>query len=590
MTSIDGATAHPAGLGAGAHCPSSGRSLHRAQRRGVPARALSRAVRSRSGGVPAVTAAHARAALAVTRGARVTSIDGATAHPAGLWAGAHCPSTGRSLHRAQRRGVPARALSRAVRSRSGGVPAVTAAHARAALAVTRGARVTSIDGATAHPAGLWAGAHCPSTGRSLHRAQRRGVPARALSRAVRSRSGGVPAVTAAHARAALAVTRGARVTSIDGATAHPAGQWAGAHCPSTGRSLHRAQRRGVPARALSRAVRSRSGGVPAVTAAHARAALAVTRGARVTSIDGAAAHPAGLGAGAHCPSTGRSLHRAQRRGVPARALSRAVRSRSGGVPAVTAAHARAALAVTRGARVTSIDGATAHPAGQWAGAHCPSTGRSLHRAQRRGVPARALSRAVRSRSGGVPAVTAAHARAALAVTRGARVTSIDGAAAHPAGQWAGAHCPSTGRSLHRAQRRGVPARALSRAVRSRSGGVPAVTAAHARAALAVTRGARVTSIDGATAHPAGQWAGARCPSSATSLHSAQRRAVPARALYRAVPSRTGGAPAVPAAHARAALAVTRGARVTSIDGATAHPAGLGAGARLPSSAPSLHSA
>ena len=200
--------------------------------------------------------------------------------------------------------------------------------------------------------------------------------------------------------------------------------------------------------------------------------------------------------------------------------SRAVRSRSGGVPAVTAAHARAAPAVTQGARVTSIDGAAAHPAGQWAGAHCPSTGRSLHSTQHRGVPARALSRAVRSRSGSVPAVTAAHARAAPAVTRGARVTSIDRAAAHPAGQWAGAHCLSTGRSLHRAQRRGVPARALSRAVRSRSGSVPVVTAAHARAAPAVTRGARVTSIDGATAHPAGLGAGACPPSSAPSRHGA----------------------------------------------------------------------
>ena len=38
----------------------------------------------------------------------------------------------------------------------------------------------------------------------------------------------------------------------------------------------------------------------------------------------------------------------------------------------------------------------------------------------------------------------------------------------------------------------------------------------------------------------------------------------------------------------AALAVTREARGTSIDGATAPPAGLGAGARLPSSAPSRH--
>ena len=42
--------------------------------------------------------------------------------------------------------------------------------------------------------------------------------------------------------------------------------------------------------------------------------------------------------------------------------------------------------------------------------------------------------------------------------------------------------------------------------------------------------------------------------------------------------------------ARAELSVTREARGTSIDGATAHPAGLGAGARLPSSAPSRHGA
>ena len=43
-----------------------------------------------------------------------------------------------------------------------------------------------------------------------------------------------------------------------------------------------------------------------------------------------------------------------------------------------------------------------------------------------------------------------------------------------------------------------------------------------------------------------------------------------------------------AARARAALAVTRTARGTSIDGAPAHPAGLGAGARFLSSAPSHH--
>ena len=40
-------------------------------------------------------------------------------------------------------------------------------------------------------------------------------------------------------------------------------------------------------------------------------------------------------------------------------------------------------------------------------------------------------------------------------------------------------------------------------------------------------------------------------------------------LYLAVPSHSGGAPAVPLAHARAAVAFTPGARVTSIDGATA---------------------
>ena len=41
---------------------------------------------------------------------------------------------------------------------------------------------------------------------------------------------------------------------------------------------------------------------------------------------------------------------------------------------------------------------------------------------------------------------------------------------------------------------------------------------------------------------------------------------PARALYVAVPSHTGGAPAVPPAHARAAVAITQGARVTAIAG------------------------
>ena len=51
--------------------------------------------------------------------------------------------------------------------------------------------------------------------------------------------------------------------------------------------------------------------------------------------------------------------------------------------------------------------------------------------------------------------------------------------------------------------------------------------------------------------------------------------MPARALYLAVPSHTGGGPAEPPAHARAAVAITQGARVTAITGANAHGAGHG---------------
>ena len=100
----------------------------------------------------------------------------------------------------------------------------------------------------------------------------------------------------------------------------------------------------------------------------------------------------------------------------------------------------------------------------------------------------------------------------------------------------------------------------------------------------------MTSIDEATAHPAGLETGTRLPSSEPLLHRAWHRTPPAHALYLAVPPQTGGAPAVPAAHARTAMTATRGAGVTSIDGATAHPAGLGAGTRLPISAPLLYSA
>ena len=100
----------------------------------------------------------------------------------------------------------------------------------------------------------------------------------------------------------------------------------------------------------------------------------------------------------------------------------------------------------------------------------------------------------------------------------------------------------------------------------------------------VTRGTHVAPVDSATAHGAGLGAGADLASSALLLHGAERDAVPARALYLAVPSQTGGAPTVPPAHARATVAVTRGTRVGPIDSATAHGAGLGAGARLPSSA------
>ena len=96
--------------------------------------------------------------------------------------------------------------------------------------------------------------------------------------------------------------------------------------------------------------------------------------------------------------------------------------------------------------------------------------------------------------------------------------------------------------------------------------------ARARAAVAFMRGARVTSIDGAAAHGEGLRSGARLLSSAPSLRAAQRRAVPACALYLTVPFHIGRALAVPPAHARAAVAVTRGARIPAITGAAAHGA------------------
>ena len=55
---------------------------------------------------------------------------------------------------------------------------------------------------------------------------------------------------------------------------------------------------------------------------------------------------------------------------------------------------------------------------------------------------------------------------------------------------------------------------------------------------------------------------------------------PARAHYLAVLSHTGGAPAVPPAHARAAVAGPRGARVIAIAGFALHGAGVDARAAV----------
>ena len=115
---------------------------------------------------------------------------------------------------------------------------------------------------------------------------------------------------------------------------------------------------------------------------------------------------------------------------------------------------------------------------------------------------------------------------------------IDGANAHGAGLGAGARLPISAPSPRGVQCRAVAVRALYLAVPSQSGGAPAVPPAHARAAVAFTREARVTSIDGATAPGAGFRGEVRLPGSASSLRSAERRTAPVRALYLAVPSQT----------------------------------------------------
>ena len=218
----------------------------------------------------------------------------------------------------------------------------------------------------------------------------------------------------------------------------------------------------------------------------------------------------------------------------------------------------------------------------------------------------------------------ARARAALAVTREARGTSIDGATAHPA---------CSGLSSCATQCRAVPGtRALScRAVplwrcssrassarsrccgsharnvrephrqrhstRSGPGGwrPPPELGTFARWCLAPRRiGACALSCRNAPHR--------RCCTRASSARSRCCRArscrlalprdatYPAGALYLAVLSHTAGAPAVPPAYARAAVAVTQGTLVNTIHSATAHGAGLAAGARLPSLALSSHGA
>ena len=70
---------------------------------------------------------------------------------------------------------------------------------------------------------------------------------------------------------------------------------------------------------------------------------------------------------------------------------------------------------------------------------------------------------------------------------------------------------------------------------------------------AFTRGAREPALGRAEAHSSGLGAGARLISSALSPCTTCRRTVPSRPLCHAVPSRTGGAPVVPPAHANVAL-------------------------------------
>ena len=192
--------------------------------------------------------------------------------------------------------------------------------------------------------------------------------------------------------------------------------------------------------------------------------------------------------------------------------------------------------------------------------------------------------AVPSQTGDAPAVPPAHARAAVAATQGVRVTAIEDAIAHEAGLGAGARLPSSALSICNCLRRAIPVRALYLAVPPPSGCAPAVSPAHARAAVAFTRGAHVNAIAGANAHGAGLRGGAHLPSLKPSSYVVKRRVVPsARALSCHAVSHWRCCPA----HVHAALAITRGARVTSIDRATAPGAGLGAGAGLSSSAPSL---
>ena len=477
----------------------------------------------------------------------------ATAPPAGLGAGARLPSSAPSRYGVRCRAVPARARYCAVPSHTGGGPAVAPARAPALHWQSHAKHVVPPSMGYSPPSGPGGWRPPPELGTVALWCQ---VPRRPSARALLCRAVSYwrwpSRGSSTRARAALAVTREARGTSIDGLQPPqrawglaPASRARHRRVMVSGAAPSQRARAIVPCRLILAVAQPwLQHARPRCTGSHTRSTWYLHRWAT--------APPAGLGAGARLPSSAPSRYGVRCRAVPARARYCAVPSHTGGGPAVAPARAPALHWQSHAKHVVPPSMGYSPPSGPGGWRPPPELGTvALWCQVSRRPSARALlCRAVsywRWPSRG----SSTRARAALAVTREARGTSIDGLqppqrawGLAPASRARHRRVMVSGAAPSQRARAIVPCRLILAVAQPwLQHARPRCTGSHTRSTWYLHRWA--------TAPPAGLGAGARLPSSAPSRYGVRCRAVPARARYCAVPSHTGGGPAVAPARAPA---------------------------------------